>query len=236
CPDDSGQGSWHRTCLTIRWLNRIFSARISWDAGQRGSQGDTSPCIGVRGRSPVNAGAARKKPSRRDDQPACKAGIRHTQPRRCGHINAAQAGLPARIVTKMSLLRGQRKQRPQKRRPEGRLFFLSCRTAAARTLTSQRYLKNLDVVELVRSVLRTARFQSVITREVLFVIVTDVRTRHVLVLNTSDTLTDFFTLYASHVTQHTGFAEVFFGQVVHRQSSGVVSRQSDQVVEDVRFT
>src|SRR5690606_14803205 len=114
----------------------------SWDAGQRGSQGDTSPCIGVRGRSPVKAGAARKKPSRRDGQPACKAGIRHTQPRRCGHINAAQAGLPARIVTKMSLLRGQRKQRPQKKRPEGRLFFLSCRTAAARTLTSQRYLKN----------------------------------------------------------------------------------------------
>src|SRR5690606_37788212 len=95
----------------------------SWDAGQRGSQGDTSPCIGVRGRSPVKAGAARKKPSRSDGQPACKAGIRHTQPRRCGHINAAQAGLPARIVTKMSLLRGQRKQRPQKRRPEGRLFF-----------------------------------------------------------------------------------------------------------------
>ncbi|QQD20796.1 DUF523 domain-containing protein [Oceanospirillaceae bacterium ASx5O] len=51
CPEDSGQGSWHRTCLTIRWLNRIFLARISWDAGQRGSQGDTSPC-NTRGRSP----------------------------------------------------------------------------------------------------------------------------------------------------------------------------------------
>src|SRR5690606_27549340 len=118
-------------------------------------------------------------------------------------------------------------QRPQKRRPEGRLFP----NTNVSTLSEKS-----DVVELVRSVLRTARFQSVITREVLFVIVTDVRTRHVLVLNTSDTLTDFFTLYASHVTQHTSSAKVFFGQVVYRQRSGVVGRQSDQVVEDVRFT
>src|SRR5690606_13807924 len=133
CPDDSGQGSWHRTCLTIRWLNRIFSARISWDAGQRGSQGDTSPCIGVRGRSPVNAGAARKKPSRSDGQPACKAGIRHTQPRRCGHINAARVGLPARIMTKMSFLRGRSNSGHKKGDPK---------VASFRTLTSQRYLKN----------------------------------------------------------------------------------------------
>ncbi len=51
---DAGQGSWYRMYLTIRGRQRIFSARISWNAGQRGSQGDTSPCI-VRGRSPQKA-------------------------------------------------------------------------------------------------------------------------------------------------------------------------------------
>src|SRR5690606_16321037 len=52
---DAGQGSWYRMYLTIRGRQRIFSARISWNAGQRGSQGDTSPRI-VRGRSSQNAG------------------------------------------------------------------------------------------------------------------------------------------------------------------------------------
>src|SRR5690606_28438116 len=33
---DAGQGSWYRMYLTIRGRQRIFSARISWDAGQRG--------------------------------------------------------------------------------------------------------------------------------------------------------------------------------------------------------
>src|SRR5690606_5371468 len=51
---DAGQGSWSRMYLTIRGRQRIFSARISGNAGQRGSQGDTSPCI-VRGRSPQKA-------------------------------------------------------------------------------------------------------------------------------------------------------------------------------------
>src|SRR5690606_8883894 len=32
----------------------------SWDAGQRGSQGDASPCIGARGRSPASAAAQRQ--------------------------------------------------------------------------------------------------------------------------------------------------------------------------------
>ncbi len=33
---DAGQGSWYRMYLTIRGRQRIFSARISWNAGQRG--------------------------------------------------------------------------------------------------------------------------------------------------------------------------------------------------------
>src|SRR5690606_32993601 len=33
---DAGQGSWYRMYLTIRGRKRVCSARISWDAGQRG--------------------------------------------------------------------------------------------------------------------------------------------------------------------------------------------------------
>ncbi len=45
-------------------------------------------------------------------------------------------------------------------------------------------------------------------------VVTHVRTRHVLVLNTGDTLTKLLALYPRDVTQHTGFAEVLLSQVV----------------------
>src|SRR5690554_7462624 len=66
--------------------------------------------------------------------------------------------------------------------------------------------------------------------------ITDVRTRHVLVTNARNTLTNFFTLNAFNVSQHTLLTEVTFSQVVSRQRSSVVGRQSDQVVEDTRFT
>src|SRR5690606_28590953 len=88
------------------------------------------------------------------------------------------------------------------------------------------------LVELVHGVVFTASLQSSFASEVLLVVVADVGARHVLVLDAGDTLTDFLTLYAFHVGQHALVGEVAFGQVVGRQSGGVVGRQSDQVVED----
>ncbi len=67
-------------------------------------------------------------------------------------------------------------------------------------------------------------------------VITDVGTGHVLVLHSSDALTDFLTLYTSNVGQHAFVTEVALGQVVGRQSRSVVRRQSDQVVEYTCFT
>src|SRR5690606_41197285 len=92
----------------------------------------------------------------------------------------------------------------------------------------------LDVVELVHGVVFAGSFQSSFTCEVFFVVVTDVGASHVLVLHASDTLTDLLTLNAFHVSQHAFFCEVAFCQVVGRQRSSVVRRQSDQVVEEDR--
>src|SRR5690554_169039 len=92
------------------------------------------------------------------------------------------------------------------------------------------------LLELVHSVVGTTGFQRSITCEEFLVVITDVRSSHILVLNSSDALTDLFTLYAFNVGQHAFSTEVAFGQVVGRQSRSVVSRQSDQVVEYTRFT
>lgn len=80
------------------------------------------------------------------------------------------------------------------------------------------------------------RFKSVVTREDFFVIITDVRTSHCLVFNTSDAAADFFTLYASNISQHTFRTEVTLCKLMSRKSSSVVSRKCDQVMEHTRFT
>jgi len=90
-------------------------------------------------------------------------------------------------------------------------------------------------LELVHRVVFTCCFQGCFAAEVVFVVVADVGAGHVLVFDASDTLTDFFALYASDITEHTLVAEVFFGQIVGRQRSRVVGRQRDQVVEDAGF-
>src|SRR5690606_22616720 len=43
-PGDPGQRPWDRTGLPVRWPKPVFLTRSSWAPGQRGWQGDTSPC------------------------------------------------------------------------------------------------------------------------------------------------------------------------------------------------
>src|SRR5690606_19777678 len=94
----------------------------------------------------------------------------------------------------------------------------------------------LDVVELVHGVVFAGSLQSSFTCEVFFMVVTDIRASHVLVSYASDALTDLLTLNAFHVSQHAFFCEVAFCQVVGRQRSSVVRRQSDQVVENTSLS
>ena len=96
--------------------------------------------------------------------------------------------------------------------------------------------RNLVVLGLTHGVVFTTGLQSRFTSEELFVVITDVGTGHVLVLHSSDALTDFLTLYTSNVGQHAFVTEVALGQVVGRQSRSVVRRQSDQVMEYTSFT
>ena len=83
------------------------------------------------------------------------------------------------------------------------LFFVAG-PGQAREQHPNRYL------ELVHGVVFTASLQSCVTREELFVVITDVGTGHVLVLHSRDTLTDFLTLNACNVGQH-----AFFLSLIH---------------------
>jgi hypothetical protein len=64
------------------------------------------------------------------------------------------------------------------------------------------------------------------------VIVADVGSSHVLMLDAGDALTDFLTLNVLHVPKHTLLAEILLGQIISRQSCRVIGRQRDQMVED----
>src|SRR5690606_12363730 len=92
------------------------------------------------------------------------------------------------------------------------------------------------LVELVHGVVFATGLQSSFASEVLLVVVADVGTSHVLVLDAGDALADFLALHALHVGQHALVGEVALGQVVGRQSGGVVGRQGDQVVEDASLS
>src|SRR3546814_9983197 len=51
----------------------------------------------------------------------------------------------------------------------------------------------------------------------------------------TDTLFPYTTLFRSlDVTQHRFVAEIFLGEIVGRQSGGVIGRQRDEVMEDAR--
>lgn len=71
-----------------------------------------------------------------------------------------------------------------------------------------------QLLELIHRVVFTRCFQSSFATEVILVVVAHVRTGHVLMLDTSDTLTDFLALNASNITQHTLVTEVLWKSVV----------------------
>ena len=51
-------------------------------------------------------------------------------------------------------------------------------------------------------------------------------------LHTGNTLTNFLSLDARYITEHSSLTEVFLGEVVGGQRCGVIRRQGDQVVEN----
>ena len=89
--------------------------------------------------------------------------------------------------------------------------------------------------KLIHSIVFTARFQGSFTGKILLVIITKIRASHVLVPDAGNTLTNFLTLNAFNVAQHTLFTKVLLGQVIRRQCRGVIGRQRDQVVKNPSF-
>ena len=81
----------------------------------------------------------------------------------------------------------------------------------------------------------SAFLEGSITREVLLVVVTDIRSGHVLVLDAGDALADLLALHVQYVTEHTHFTEVLLRQSIGRQRGRVIGRQRDQVMEDTRL-
>lgn len=92
-----------------------------------------------------------------------------------------------------------------------------------------------NLVKLIHGIVFAAGFQCSFTGKVFFVVVANVRTGHVLVFHTSNTVADLLALYVFHICQHAVFRKVAFGQSIGRKCGCVVSRQSNQVVEDTCF-
>ena len=75
------------------------------------------------------------------------------------------------------------------------------------------YVKANESGELIHRIVFTASLQGSISREVLLVIVADVRTRHVLVLDARDAITNLLALHVQNIAQHAQFTEVLLGKV-----------------------
>lgn len=88
--------------------------------------------------------------------------------------------------------------------------------------------------ELVHGIMGTACFQCSLSGKIFLMVITDVRTRHILVPDTGYALTDFLTLYSQNIAKHSRIAKIFLGEIVGRQGGGVIGRQCDQVMEDPR--
>src|SRR5690606_35330114 len=91
-----------------------------------------------------------------------------------------------------------------------------------------------ELVHCVFSVITS--FQCIVTSEDFFVVITDVRTSHCLVFSTCDTAADFFTLYASNISQHALRTAVPVSKLMRRKCRCVVSGTCDQVRERARCT
>src|SRR5210317_1567730 len=62
--------------------------------------------------------------------------------------------------------------------------------------------------ELVHRVVFTACLEGSVTGEVLLVVIADIGSRHILVLDARDALTNFLALHMEHVAQHAQITEV----------------------------
>ena len=90
------------------------------------------------------------------------------------------------------------------------------------------------VAELVHGIVFTTGLERGFASEIFLMLVTNVGTRHVLVLHTGDTLADFLALDAGNIAKHTHFAEIILRQIVRAQCGGVICWQGNKVVENAR--
>src|SRR6478752_6951636 len=91
-------------------------------------------------------------------------------------------------------------------------------------------MTSLLLAELVHRVVGAARLQSGFTREISLVLVADIGSGHVLMLDAGDTLTDLLALNILHIAQHALLAEILLGEIVRRQSCRVIGWQRNQMV------
>ena len=88
------------------------------------------------------------------------------------------------------------------------------------------------VAELVHGVVFTTGLERGFASEIFLMFVTNVGTRHILVLHTGDTLADFLALNTGNITKHTHFAEIILCEIIGAQRRRVVGWQCDEVVEN----
>ena len=87
-------------------------------------------------------------------------------------------------------------------------------------------------LELIHGVVFARGFKRSFTGKVLLVVITHIRSSHILMLNTGYTLTDFLALNTGHIAKHALFTKVLLGQIICRQGCGMVGGQGNQMVED----
>ena len=93
-------------------------------------------------------------------------------------------------------------------------------------------LSRYESGKLIHRIVFAASFQRSVSREVLLVVIANVRSRHVLVFDAGNTLSNLLTLHVKDVAQHAQVTEVLFRKGIGRQCCGVIRRQRDQVMED----
>ena len=67
-------------------------------------------------------------------------------------------------------------------------------------------------------------------------VVAHIRARHILVFNTRKLFANFSALHASDVSEHALISKVALREIVCAQCCRVVGRQSDEMMENTRFT
>ena len=85
---------------------------------------------------------------------------------------------------------------------------------------------------MVHRVVLAASLESCFAGKAFLVIIANVRSGHVLMLDAGDALADFLALDVLDVTQHAFVTEIPLRQIVCAQRRCVVGRERDQMVED----